>query len=147
MTVDLTAITHMALVVADLDEAMARYGTALGLTWADPWTGEIPIVTGGRETTPVVSFTYSLQGPPHLELIEQIPDTVWRPTRGLHHVGVWVDDVPAATDSPAADGLVTEVIGVDGDFAYVVAEDGFRIELVDRKAEPDFARWLTGGRL
>lgn len=147
MKAGLTDITHMALVVADIEDAMRRYGAAFGLTWAQPWRGEMPVVAGDQETSPMVTFTFSKQGPPHLELIEQVPDTVWQPTRGLHHVGVWVDDVPAAAERMAADGFVTEVMGVSGEFAYLLAEDGFRLELVDRKAEPEFARWLAGGRL
>ena len=34
MAFDVTAITHTALTVPDLEDAMAAYGAALGLTWA-----------------------------------------------------------------------------------------------------------------
>lgn len=145
--VDLASITYMSVVVDDLDRAMLRNSAAFGLTWAQPWTGPIHTIVGGAEATSTVTFTYSCQGPPHLELIQAVPGTVWQPGPGLHHVGVSVDDVGVAAASLEANGFMMEVFAADSGWAYVRSPVGLRIELVDRASQPGFDRWLAGGNL
>lgn len=140
-------ITHVALVVPDLEDAMRNYSTTLGSTWTEPWTGEIPILAAGSVAAPTVTFTYSRQGPPHLELIQAVPGTVWQPGAGIHHVGMWVDDVTNAAASVAQHGFVIEAAAADSSWTYVRSADGLRLELVNRSSRPAFDRWLRGGRL
>jgi hypothetical protein len=142
---DLGTASHMALVIDDLAPAMSFHSNAFGVTWTEPWTGEIPIVVDGSRSTPVVTFTYAKEGPPHLELIETVPGTLWRPGPGFHHIGFWVDDVAAT--AATLEGWVIEATGDDSGFAYLQSQDGLRIELVDNRSSPNFARWIAGGRL
>ncbi len=62
--------------------------------------------SGPLNVTPWMA--YSKQGPPYLELLEQMPGTIWAET-GLHHLGVWADDVLAD-----AEQLVATLPGNDG---------------------------------
>jgi catechol 2,3-dioxygenase-like lactoylglutathione lyase family enzyme len=145
--INIGEIDHLAVVVRDLGDAMNLYSETLGLTWADPWTGEIPIIIGSERNAPTVSFTLSIEGPPHMELIQSTDETVWRTGPGLHHFGVWVDDVDAAIQVTAGKGFAVEVMSPDSGFAYLRSSDGARIELVNSRSQPDFARWLSGGHL
>ena len=126
---------------------MNDYSAALGLTWAVPWTGEIPILVGGEQHRPEVSFTLSQQGPPHIELIHSTRPDVWRPGAGLDHFGIWVEEVERAAHDLTGKGFTIEVMSPTFDFAYLRSPDGARIELVDRRSQPDFTRWLGGGQL
>ena len=51
-------------------------------------------------------FTYSAEGPQHIELLEGEPGSIWdgRVTPGLHHIGVWSDDVAGETSRLVKEG-------------------------------------------
>jgi catechol 2,3-dioxygenase-like lactoylglutathione lyase family enzyme len=144
---DLKQSHHLALVVEDLESAMVRFSGHFELSWADPWTGTIPVVVADDELAPAVSFTLSVEGPPHFELIQSTDQRVWRPTSGWHHVGFWVADFEDAVANAERDGLSIEAISPTSDFAYLRSPDGARIEFVNERARSDFDRWLGGGRL
>jgi catechol 2,3-dioxygenase-like lactoylglutathione lyase family enzyme len=140
-------IHHLALVVDDLDRSMGWYSETLGLRWAEPWTGRIPILMGNERHELVVSFTLSLRGPPHVELIPSTGQLVWPPGEGLHHFGVWADDFENVVQAITDKGFAVEVMSPTADFVYLRSPDKARLELVNGRARPDFARWLGGGRL
>jgi catechol 2,3-dioxygenase-like lactoylglutathione lyase family enzyme len=150
---DITSITHTALVVPDIDEAMAVYSAALGLTWAKPQSTTMHIRTADGDMATPLSFTYSIEGPPHLELISGEPGTVWAPQPGLHHFGVWSDALAADAGELEERGMPVEVTGLGRSgkgpvgFTYHRSVHGLRIELVDNALRPAFARWLAGGDL
>ncbi len=155
MAIDLGRAFHHGVRVADLDAAMAELGPALGLTWAEPQTRDQPVWTpaeGARVLA--LRFTYSCEGPDHVELLQGPAGTIWdgREHPGHHHVGVWVDDVAASTteaidagwslvaaQSPAEDGY--------GLFTYVAPPSGMIVELVSSVALPRFEQWWAGGSL
>lgn len=95
--VSVGAHQHVGYTVDELDDAMARFRAALGLTWAPVRTRARSIELAGRPADVSFRTAYSVDGPPHVELIEAIPDTIWTATPGVHHVGHWVDDVGAAS--------------------------------------------------
>lgn len=142
-----TKIHHVATVVTDLDESMEKVSAALGLTWATPWWGPIPILYEGEVQDPTVRFSLSRQGPPHVELIESNDHDVWRASGGWHHIGLWVRGVESVAKVLESHGYTIEAMSPTGDFAYLKSEEGTRLELVDRRSEPDFTRWLGGGSL
>jgi hypothetical protein len=86
---------------------MAELGDGLGITWASVIEGDQPVWTpaDGAFTTPV-RFTYSCEGPQHVELVQGAPGSPWYGTDvpRLHHHGVWVDDVAAETERLVASG-------------------------------------------
>ena len=67
---------HVGYVVTDLREAMERLTASAGLRWAVARTLPVTLRTPASEISTEVSLTYSVQGPPHLELIAEQPGTI-----------------------------------------------------------------------
>lgn len=119
---------QVGVIVPALEPAMEELGTALGLTWGT-------VVEVDYEPAPI-RFVFSVQGPPHIELIEGPQAGPWSSAGGprIDHIGYWSSDVAADKRELRARGLP---IDVDGEqlgnpiFAYHRAEhSGMRVELV-----------------
>jgi hypothetical protein len=109
---------------------------------------------GVGESRIPLRFTYSAQGPQHIELLEGAPGSIWdgREAPGLHHVGVWSDDVGGQTRALEARGWTVLMAQASpernyGAFTYVQPPSGLIVELVWSAIEPMFARWFAGGPL
>ncbi len=148
--IDLRDTFHLGVRVADLDTATRDLGDALGITWAEPRASDSqPIWTpsaGAQEVR--LRYTYSAEGPQHVELLDGAPGTFWdgHDQPGAHHTGVWVDDVAAETERLIALGwrLVAAYQPPDdgyGFFSYVQPPSGLIVELVDRALLPHFEAW------
>jgi methylmalonyl-CoA/ethylmalonyl-CoA epimerase len=98
-------VHHVGLVVPDICAAIAHVESVYGLRMADLGTSAFAWLDHGRRIEPHSHVALSVDGPPHLELLQAVPDTVWTPVPGLHHVGYVVDDLPSAADELAAAGL------------------------------------------
>ena len=146
---------HVGYVVDDIEAAMADYGRALGLTWAVVTPRSLRVVVDGSETPQEAELlaTYSVQGPPYVELIQELSGSLWGREAGrLDHLGFWVDDLAGAFAELSAQGLDTSVQAVDDHgcpirFSYQRAssESGPWIELVDSSVRPALMAWVTGG--
>lgn len=143
---------HVGIRVRDIETAMRELGAGLNVTWAEPrdvveqalWTP----ATGLQHHH--LRFTYSAEGPQHLELLQGPVGSFWDGDDGpgAHHIGIWVDDVTAETRSLVHDGwtllgaqrdpMAGEGFGV---FSYLQPPTGFIVELVDRKVEASFEQW------
>jgi hypothetical protein len=80
---------------------------------------------------------YSVDAP-HLELIEEVPGSVWvcNQQSNLHHIGFWSDDLAADHARLTGSGCPMQLCGRAGDdapasFAYHRNNSGVRIEIVD----------------
>jgi catechol 2,3-dioxygenase-like lactoylglutathione lyase family enzyme len=116
---------QVGIVVDDIEEAMAELGAALHLQWDGPNERE-----AGEWR---FRMTYSLGGPPFVELIERTDGTPWDRS-GIHHIGFWAEDLEAEKNRLAQAGLPIEVDGtlVGRPFTYHVGQSsGLRVELVD----------------
>ncbi|MFI5776346.1 VOC family protein [Nocardia sp. NPDC051570] len=138
---------HIGIVVADLRQAMAEFGK-IGLEWHAPVRNESDLIVGGEKVPYSTWMTYSKQGPAYLELLQQSPGTIWAET-GLHHLGLWVDDVPAESEHLTAEGipLLQQAYDkvVDAPFSYHQTSDGIRLELMDiGHVGPGLATYLSG---
>jgi hypothetical protein len=140
---------HVGYVVPDLIEAMQRLTASAGLRWAAARTLPVTLRTPAGEMATEVTLTYSVQGPPHLELIAEQPGTVWGSEHsGLHHLGYWsgrfTDDVDALTRA----GFEFEAGAVDergalARFAYLrEPHTGLRVELRDEARRTATEQWL-----
>ena len=85
------------------------------------------------------------EGPIHIDLIEGRPGTVWE-TKGprLHHFAYWTADLRGDIERLARDGWRLEMTKPDEAgrptlFAYLVRDDGFRLELIDDAGRDDYA--------
>jgi 3-oxoacyl-[acyl-carrier protein] reductase len=139
---------HTGIVVPDLDAAMARLSAVAGYEWINPLTYTLPFrtVNGTRELTS--TFVYSLQSP-HVELIQQVPDSPWTaaPGNSVHHLGYFTDDLAETARKLEANGFTFEATADTAPpdlalFAYYIDAFGTRIEIVDRALFPDFPAFL-----
>lgn len=150
--IDFQQVFHVGVRVPDLESAMAEIGASMGVTWAEPrenasqtlWTPE-----HGLEQLHL-KYTYSAEGPQHIELLEGPPGSFWdgREGTGAHHLGIWVDSVADETERLIANGWV--LVGAQRDpgdgkghgmFSYVQPPSGLIIELVDRALLAHFESW------
>ena len=153
--IDYRRAYHLGIRVPEINAAMAEMGEALGVTWCSLQEREQSVWTplDGPRTVPL-KFTYSAEGPHHLELLEGAPGTIWDGSvePGAHHTGVWVDDVAASTSALLAKGwtLVAAQRSPEdgfGAFTYVAPPSGLIVELVWSAIQPMFQRWFAGGPL
>ncbi len=153
---DYSQAYHHGVRVPNLDTAMAELGDSLGITWCEPQQREQPVwLPGVGASTVPLRFTYSAgDGPQHIELLEGAPGSIWdgREQPGLHHMGVWSDDVAADTQRMVDLGWTVALAqrGPEdgyGSFTYVVPPTGIIVEFVWSAVRPMFERWFAGGAL
>ena len=120
--VDYRRLFQVCMLVPDMDEAIRSMGGASGLTFDEPWSYDNLVywTPGGVITTPRIRVTYSHQGPQHFELIQPAPGGFFdvERQRGLHHVGMWSDDVGGETAALVADGWTVEAAAVSPEEGY-----------------------------
>ena len=152
---DYQQIFHTGMRVADMDAAMADLGPALGVTWAKPQFRVQHVWLPGQGMTDLpLRFVYSMEGPQHVELLEGPEGSIWdgRQAPGVHHQGIWADDVAAVTTHFIDAGWTLELAQVPaeegfGNFTYVRSPGGVLIEPVAAALKPMFERWWAGGDL
>lgn len=153
--IDYSQVYHHGVRVPDLDAAMAEVGDALGVAWCEPQVREQAVWLPDLGATSIpLRFTYSMQGPQHVELLEGAPGSIWdgRDLPGLHHIGVWSDDVAGESAALVEAGWtlrLAQVAPADGygGFTYVQPPSGLIVELVSSAIRPMFERWFAGGPL
>ena len=147
------ALYHVGVRVRDLEAAMDEIGKGVGITWAQVVERDQPVWTpaDGGYSIPL-RFTYSCEGPQHVELLQGAPGSIWDGTDwpGVHHQGIWVDDVAAETERLVGLGWTLELAGKApdegyGSMTYVRSPQGFLLEPVDVAVRPRFERWFAGG--
>jgi catechol 2,3-dioxygenase-like lactoylglutathione lyase family enzyme len=154
-SVDYGRCFHQGVRVPDLETAMAELGTALSLQWCEPQVRDQAVwLPDVGATTIKLHFTYSAAGPQHVELLQGESGSVWDGTQepGLHHVGLWSDDVAAETSALVGAGWTLRLAQRDpadgyGVFTYVQPPSGLLVELVSTAVKPMFERWFAGGPL
>ena len=89
---------HVGIVVPDVEAAMAHLTELLGVAWGPVVETDAFDVRAGDGNDLVVpnKLCYST-APPHLELVLEVPGSVWECNEhsNLHHIGVWTDSLPA----------------------------------------------------
>lgn len=147
------ALYHVGVLVPVIEKAMAELSDQLGVTWPGVIEREQSAWTprDGAFKTPL-RFTYSCEGPQHIELLQGAPGTLWDATDspGVHHHGVWVDDVAAETERFVAASWTLEMAQKSpaegyGSMTYVRSPSGFLLEPVTSAVRPRFERWWAGG--
>jgi hypothetical protein len=147
-----------AVVVEDLDEAVGRWARHLRI---GPWTGyrlEAPLLKDMRYHGEEVEFSLrhalAWQGELQFELVQPLEGpSIWADHlaehgEGLHHIGKYVDDHPAAVAEALEAGFVplqsARGFGAEGDgaFAYFQLPGvSMIIELIEAprvRIEPEF---------
>lgn len=146
------ALFHVGVRVRNIEAAMVDLSAGLGITWATIAEREQPVWTPseGAYTLPL-RFTYSVQGPQHVELLQGPPGSVWdgADLPGVHHHGIWTDDVAVETERLVAAGWTLELSGRSpeegyGSMAYLRSPSGFLLEPVSSAARPRLESWWAG---
>ena len=146
---------HQGVRVPDLEAAMEELGASLGLTWCEVQEREqsVWLPEAGLTTIPL-RFTYSAGAAQHVELLEGAPGSIWdgRERPGVHHVGLWSDDVRRDTEACVARGWSVPAAQRPpedgyGAFTYVQPPSGLIVEFVTTAVRPMFERWFAGGPL
>lgn len=146
---------HHGVRVPDLDAAMDEIGTSLGITWCEPQDREqqVWLPDAGPASIPL-RFTYSAEGLQHLELLQGASGSICdgRDEPGLHHIGVWCDDVAGDTQALIDRGWTLRLAQRSPDdgfgaFTYIQPPSGLIVELVWSAIAPMFERWFAGGPL
>jgi hypothetical protein len=145
---------HTGIIVDDLEGAMSSWGVALGLHWAPPKTATTPMRcpdgVKGRE----VRFSYSVEGPHHIELLEQVDPSPYLSLTGgryIHHLGYYTRDLAGQSRRLEELGFPCELSGVasgsDGvaraTFHRNPLAPGMWIELVDESVASDIDPWMA----
>ena len=153
MTIDYQRIYHTGVRVPSLRAAMDEVGPRLNVTWAEVREREQQVWTPERGLHEVqLGYTYSCEGPQHVELLEGAEGSVWdgRESPGLHHVGIWSSDVSADAEQALRNGWTCAASHQSPDdgfgvFAYLVPPSGMIIEVVHEMAQPMFEQWWADG--
>ncbi|QIS12943.1 VOC family protein [Nocardia arthritidis] len=144
---------HAGVVVNNLEQAMSELTEMLGLDWGPVLRsghqilGKHGIAASGDGIGPLM--TISNQGPPYIELLQRVPDTIWdRP--GLHHLGFWSADARGDSDLLSSKGFPLQAAAVvlsgdtDPGVFYHRTSEGLYLELVEMgRGGPGLAHYLN----
>jgi catechol 2,3-dioxygenase-like lactoylglutathione lyase family enzyme len=142
---------HVGIVVPDVRAAMSRYTDALGFTWSRVGDTVLDVLVDGRVREARIAATYSMEGPPYLELVEELSGGVWAAgALGLQHVGLWTDDLEGSISRLDAAGLPGRVRHVPAEgapalFSYHDGGAGLWWELVSTAFRPRLEARLRAG--
>jgi hypothetical protein len=129
---------QVGIVVEDLEAAMRELSEGIGVTWGPISAPNI----GGAD----LRVVFTVEGPPHIELIEGQPGTNWDTAQGSHidHIAFWADDLDATVEGAQRGGLPLSSMQGDGrayglPYTYHDAEAcGMRIEFIDSATREGF---------
>ena len=151
-------VFHVGIRVADLKAAQQELTQALGVGWTTPAT--IPMkgwAPGQGSVSYDLTISFSKEGPVHIELLYGSAGSYYDVSNGgagLHHIGVWVDDVTRVNQDLVGQGYTVELAGASpeegyGAFTYVRSPGGvlFEPESGLHGAKERFERWYAGGSL
>ena len=140
---------HIGLIVPDLGAAMGQYTATFGFSWATVHESTPEVIVDGERRQAQIAVTYSVQGPPYLELVQERRGSIWGADGlALTHVGFWAEDLSAGRRALDESGLVARVRDDDRDgrparFSYHPFAGGLWIELVHTSFKEQLADWIA----
>jgi len=140
---------HIGLIVPDLGAAMGQYTATFGFSWATVHESTPEVIVDGERRQAQIAVTYSVQGPPYLELVQERRGSIWGADGlALTHVGFWAEDLSAGRRALDESGLVARVRDDDRDgrparFSYHPFAGGLWIELVHTSFREQLADWIA----
>jgi len=146
-------IFHFGFLVADLSRAMRDWSSLQEVSWAEP--AEVPnqqvwTPAEGKLSVPL-RFVYSTGGPVHVELVEGPAGSIWDCSQGpgIHHFGVWVNDISVQTQDLLDRGATLLAAARPptegyGNFTYLEVPAAGVIELVSLDIRPRMEAWWSG---
>jgi catechol 2,3-dioxygenase-like lactoylglutathione lyase family enzyme len=147
-------MSHVGFIVDDLETAIARFSDVLGLTFNKPKTVHLDHLHDPLERRGLLKVAFSIEGPPHYELIEGDGKGIYSMDgggEGMHHVGVWETDLEERVKEMAAKGLIMEArVHLDDGMMLTSFNDprdlhGVRVEFVDDADRPTMEAFMKSG--
>lgn len=147
-------VTHFALLVPDMGRAVALYSELFEIPFCERHVAPFARVDHYGISGPAdVPMTYSMHGPPYVEILEATGDGLWSPQRGLgmHHVGGFATDFEATVARYEARGLRRDATVWAGSGEPIIAffapgEPGdARVEVLSPLLRPSWTAWVSGG--
>lgn len=134
---------HLAIVVKDIEKAVAYYSKAFGLKFEEIAQHQLPpdVITRGKPTPYTMKVSFAQMGPIRLELVQVVEgeciytEFLKEHGEGIHHLGFEVADLEKEVANGEAQGLklicYLKMLGIMA-FAHFDAAktNGVRIELV-----------------
>ena len=139
-----SAMYHVGLVVTDLATTAAQYTDLFGLRWATPRRTTLPVMIDGERVEPELVVSYSLNGPPYVELMQELAGHVWgADALRLDHIGFWTPDLDAAVAEFEQRGLpsVVREVAERNRFSFHRSGGGTWLELVATSFEAQLTAW------
>jgi hypothetical protein len=140
---------HIGVCVGDLDGEWLAVADRFGIHLGEPVHAACPLRTAdGIESVATLRSAWSKGIYPALEVTQALPGTIWTAGQGIHHFGVWAEDLRSLTERCLSAGARMELEGsVDGQlaFRYLHMPGGVRIELVDASMKPYIDRITATG--
>ena len=157
-TLDWGEVFHVGIRVTDLEAAQQELTESLGLSWTVPATMPLKVwAPGAGYSRGELTISFSTVGPVRIELLLGSPGSYWDASingAGVHHIGVWVDDVTKVNTDLVGQGWTVELAGRSpaegyGGFTYVRSPAGvlFEPETTLGGAKERFDKWYAGGSL
>ena len=152
MAIDGAPYVHIGILVNDLDAAIERY-SRFGISFMEPRTVRVDrLVENARETSLDLTIAFSLDGPPHWELLQAVGDGIYGPQHAetLHHVAVLDPDPAARRDELVAQGFRETAAQYRDDGSIIVTYldpadlHGVRIELIHAPVQDAILAWIAG---
>jgi|SRR5580704_1959375 catechol 2,3-dioxygenase-like lactoylglutathione lyase family enzyme len=137
-----TRLYHVGILVASVEEAVERYQDLFGLTFHAPSIVRFNRMNDPYERRVEIRAAYSVQGPPHIEIIEAVGDGLYGAQQGLgfHHVGLWDPSIDAnkemylGSKNVQAEAQILTPAGMTFSwFSDPSSTHGVRFEFVDEK--------------
>ncbi|MEE3849477.1 VOC family protein [Gordonia sp. LSe1-13] len=138
---------HLGVVSADVRSTRGMWSSLFGYSWGPTVDSELTVGTPDGEVDASMSCAFTIESP-RIEVISEVPGTLWTAGGGIHHLGYWSDDVDADVAAAAEVGFACEATrtGPDGSlfFAFCRNTDGVLVEFVTRAAADGLARCWSG---
>jgi catechol 2,3-dioxygenase-like lactoylglutathione lyase family enzyme len=146
---DKPELYHVGLVVPDIAAAVEQYQDLFGLRFASLRHTSLEVRVDGVIRTPELIVSYTMDGPPYVELIEERSGGTWAADAlGLNHIGFWAKDLLAAAARLEASGLAARVRDNGPDdrparFTYHPGLGGMWVELVAPRFALTLQDWFA----
>jgi methylmalonyl-CoA/ethylmalonyl-CoA epimerase len=151
-------LDHMAIVVKDMDKALAFYSKAFGIKFEEVQQHDLPpdVIYKGKPSPYTMKVTFGKMGLVRLEMVQVVKgqciytDFLKQYGEGIHHLGFEVDDLDKEVANAKSQGLklicYLTMMGIMA-FAHFDATktDGVRIELVQKNVRDILMKKLAEG--
>jgi hypothetical protein len=147
--IDFSDFFHVGVIVPDIRKGIDDIARRFGASFGEPRKANVRVRYRGVDQQVPVTFVYSRQGPPFIEIIEAVPGTVWEAGAGsrIHHLGVFVNNIEDEIGRLQAEGYEYEAasLGADGSMQgaqYINNELQIRLELIRGETRDAFLNAL-----